>query len=300
MLVLKPIRHDTLWGGSRITNYTGIAGNSIGHLYSLFCRREMSNEILNGQFAGKTMNESFPLWKHEVGMGEYSYFPLTLALTEADLNLSVQVHPNDIIANTIEGKSRGKRESWYFIEPPTDGYIINGCVCKSETEKENMINEGKYLEMCDKLNVVKGDYVFVEPGTLHSITAGSLVYEIEEGGDFTYRFYDYNRVDENGKRRELHIDKARKALDIRKKSVTRRYQGDMEIIEKTYATKMICERSRYKNNSDDLECFTLISGEAICDRIEVSSGMTVLLWPRECIDNANIELAFVARQRRDV
>lgn len=297
MLVLKTIVHETIWGGHRVYKMANVKGNMIGHLYSVFCREGMSNEILNGQHAGKTINEIFPLFKESVGMGKYMFFPITIALTDAGENLSVQVHPNDEVANIIEHKAHGKRESWYFLEAPKEGSIINGCTCKTLEERDKLIDDGRYLEIVDYLKVCAGDYVFVEPGTLHSITAGSLVYEIEEGADYTYRFYDYDRKDINGNLRELHIEKARMALDISAKSKIKHYTKNEEIVEKTYATKKIEYQCEYKNDTISLVCFTLVAGNAVCDGVPVSPGMSVILWPEEQISNAAIELAFVARMR---
>ena len=295
MLVLKTICHETIWGGPKISKIAGVKGDKIGHLYSLFCRDWISNTILNGRWKNKKLNDVFPFWKTEFGMNDCPYFPLTLALTEANENLSVQVHPVDKIARSIEHKARGKRESWYFIDAPTEGYIINGCTCRNTAEKVMMLRRRHYLEMSDKLNVKEGDYVFVEPGTLHSITSGSLVYEIEEGADYTYRFYDYNRLDDEGNPRELHIKKAEMTLDIHAKSVVKQYDGDREIVEKTYSTKKLSGIREYTNHSDTIECFTLVKGQAVCDGVKVTQGMTVILWPEESVKDADIELAFVAK-----
>lgn len=299
MLVLEPICHETIWGGPRIAKFADVSGQKVGHLYSVFCREGISNHILNGRWKGKLLNDVFPLWKADFQMEKYAFFPLTLALTEADEHLSIQVHPDDEAANVLEHKARGKRESWFFLEPPTDGFIYNGCICKNETEKERFIREKKYLDMADRLAVEKGDYVFVEPGTLHAITAGSLVYEIEEGADFTYRFYDFDRVDADGNRRELHIEKANTALNISKKSVTKRY-GTGWIEEATYATRKLDQITEYQNRSAAIECFTLIRGQAICEGVRLTPGMTVVLWPQESIYNAEVRLAFVSKLREGI
>ena len=161
-----------------------------------------------------------------------------------------------------------------------------------------MIAQGQFMAMADTLPVKVGDYVFVEPGTLHAITAGSLVYEIEEGADFTYRFYDYDRTDAQGNKRELHIDKATRALDIHLKSQVRHYDGQ-EIQEKTYSTKLINATAAYTNESGTLECFTLVQGALKCDGIEVAPGSTVLLWPGETLDTQQIELAFVSKMKEE-
>lgn len=298
MLILKRIVHTTIWGGPKISTLAGVEGDHIGHLYSLYCRKGISNEILNGQWKGQYLNEVFPLFKHEVGLSRYEYFPLTLALTEAHENLSIQVHPTDAIASALEHQSRGKRESWYFIDAPVSGTIINGCTCRSKAQETEMIEQGRFMEMADTLPVKQGDYVFVEPGTLHAITAGSLVFEIEEGSDFTYRFYDYDRTDAQGNKRELHIEKATATLDIGLKSVVKRYKGE-EITEKTYSTKIINKTALYKNESGSIECFTLVRGHLHASGIDIAPGSTILLWHGETLDTSLVELAFVSKTRED-
>lgn len=291
MLLLKPIPHETIWGGPKIERYTGVAGERIGHLYSLYCREDISNEILNGPWRGRTLNQVFPLFRDEFGMGDCERFPLTLALTEADQNLSIQVHPDDAMAKRLSPGSRGKRESWYFIEAPDSGSIINGCTCRTAEEEHTMIREQRFLKMADTLEVKPGDYVFVEPGTLHAITAGSLVYEIEEGSDTTYRFFDYNRLGPDGKPRELHIDRATEALDIHLKSTALPYPADGEIQEKTYSTRLITNQPSYANRSATVECFTFIMGSMPT----IAPGSTIILWPGETLATDTVTLAIVAR-----
>ena len=294
MLLLKRIVHNTIWGGPKISRLAGVKGDSIGHLYSLYCRNNVSNEILNGEWRGRLLNDVFPLFKDEMGMNCYEYFPLTLALTEARENLSIQVHPNDEAANALEHSARGKRESWYFIDAPLSGTIINGCTCRDKAQEAQMIANGQFMEMADTLPVDKGDYVFVEPGTLHAITAGSLVFEIEEGSDFTYRFYDYDRVDSQGNKRELHVEKATSCLDIGLKSTVKAYNGQ-EIVEKTYTTRLIKNLDDYTNESNTIECFTFVEGNMSCDGLDVAPGSTILMWPGEILSVKNVELAFVSR-----
>lgn len=297
MLILKRIIHNTIWGGPKISQLTGVEGDQIGHLYSLYCREGISNEILNGEWKGKCLNEVFPLFKNDFGMSQYEFFPLTLALTEAHDNLSIQVHPTDQMAQAMKPGARGKRESWYFIDPPTSGTIIDGCTCSSAEQERQMIAEQRFMEMADTLAVKAGDYVFVEPGTLHAITAGSLVFEIEEGSDYTYRFYDYDRTDANGNKRELHVDQATEALNIDLKSRPKTYAQSGEIKEKTYSTKLINGTATYKNETNLLECFTFVKGALSAHNMEVAQGSTIVLWPGEQLDVSKVQLAFVSKMR---
>ena len=89
MLLLKRIVHNTIWGGPKISHLADVKGDNIGHLYSLYCRKNVSNEILNGKWCGRFLNDVFPLFRDKMGMNGYDYFPLTLALTEARENLSI-------------------------------------------------------------------------------------------------------------------------------------------------------------------------------------------------------------------
>ncbi len=292
MIVLDTIVHETIWGGSRLSSFVTSGEQHIGHLYSVYGRDGVSNKILNGQWKGKFLNDVYPLFQADFGM-ETEFFPLTIALTEADEDLSIQVHPNDEAASLMENKARGKRESWYFLIAPASGRIVNGCKIKNADACKKAIADNQYDSVIDTIPIKAGDYVFVEPGTLHSISAGSLVYEIEEGADFTYRFYDYDRMDQNGNKRELHTAKALTALDCTLQS---KVTHDMKagIAEKTYATRKLENVTAYRNESGHMECFTVVYGSCVCDGVIVNHARSVLLWPDEVIGSMSVKLAFVA------
>lgn len=302
MYILKPIYHDTVWGGKRLLDLCDeYKGNRIAHLYSLYCRQGISNMVLNGYYKGMSFNQVFDELKNEWGMEEYVYFPLTLALVDAMKDLSIQVHPNHEIAYQLENEPYGKRESWYFIEAPSLGWIYNGCNIKNMDELEDAFDKNEIGPKCfDKLEVKKGDYVYCSPGTIHALTAGSLVYEIEEGSDYTYRIYDYNRKDSEGNTRELHLDKAMKALNPENRSQVRHYKENEGIFEVTYETRKYENIDEYINTSSEVECFTIIKGECICDSIFCHGGMTIVLLPGESISGPKLKLCIVAKLRRNV
>ncbi len=282
MLVLEPIVHETIWGGPRLTPLTTTGETQIGHLYSVYARKDFSNKILNGVYAGKTLQEVRP------------DFPLTIALTEADKDLSLQVHPDDAAAHKLEHLARGKRESWYFLEAPESGKLVNGCCLKDMEAIRAHVAENDYEGVLDYLPVTVGDYVFVEPGTLHAISAGSLVYEIEQGADCTYRFYDYDRVDAQGKKRELHTEKALTCLHPELKSVVKRYQEGSPIVEATYATQFHHGLHGYENKYDQDVCFTLLKGHGKAEEVGLRLGMTVILASGEKISELEAQEAMTA------
>lgn len=293
MLILKTITHETIWGGEKLIPYSDGSTKKVGHLYSLVSNGEMESVILNGEYKGQTFKSFFEQNKSKFNLDNYAEFPFVIAIVEAKDDLSIQVHPDDIVAKKIENRPLGKNESWYFIEAPTSGLLYNGCKCTSLKELKEKINTSRINEALDYLPVKKGEYVYVEAGTLHAMSAGSLVYEIEENCNLTYRFFDFNRKDSTGKGRELHLDKALKAINVALKSEVKTYNNG-EINERLYSTKLFDNSDKYKNTSNTLECLTILKGIINWDGNSLQLGTTIVLEPNEEIPTDNVKF-LVAR-----
>ena len=144
---------------------------------------------------------------------KFTDFPLMIKLIDAKENLSVQVHPDDDFARRVEGKS-GKSEMWYVLSAVPGACLY--CGFKREISKEEILSrlgDGSVLEVLARKYVKKGDVFFIPPGTVHSIGGGVMVAEIQQNSNVTYRLYDYDRLDRNGGRRELHIEKGMAVLN---------------------------------------------------------------------------------------
>lgn len=278
MMVLEPIPAETIWGGERLFPYVRHEGlKNIGQLYTVQCRKQKSNRILNGPWAGKCLYDYYRTRKQALGLS-YDEYPLLIALVDAKQDLSVQVHPDDRCAARLERSPFGKTESWYFLEEPDCGKIVDGCLCRNKEELKQLAGEGRFPEIIDDLSVKKGDYVFVDAGTLHALGAGSLVYEIQENVDFTYRFYDYGRRDSCGNERPLHLGKAMEAVKPGLKSAVRRYSG--EIAEMKYRT-LLLEGTTFENTWNTWAFVTVLDGQIQVDGIAAERGTSVLLEPGE-------------------
>lgn len=297
MLILKSIVHETIWGGSKLTAYTESGCYKIGHLYGIFCNPEMSNEILNGPYRGQRLNDYFVKVKSKYGLEKYPYFPLIIALVDASDYLSIQVHPGDQDALVLSSDLvEGKNESWYFLEAPTQGFIYDGCCCNTMEELKDAINSDKMEMITDKLKVRQGDYVYIQAGTLHAMGKGALVYEIEENAGATYRFYDFNRIDTNGKKRALQIPEAFYSININNKSRVEQY-GKVPIEERKYRTQLFDNIDLYQNKSGTLQALTVLDGEMILDGIKVTKGMTILLEPSDSISCCGINQFMIAEPK---
>lgn len=295
MLILKTVAHETVWGGERLLPYSDRSAGKIGHLYSLCCEEGMETTIRNGPCQGQAFGTWFLEHREQFGLGCYEEFPLVIALVEACDNLSIQVHPDDRISGEEEDAPYGKNESWFFLDAPEKGTIYNGCLVKDCQEVKRRLEAGELMSVVDELPVNAGDYVYVEAGTMHALTAGAFLYEIEENSPWTYRLYDYDRVDGNGNKRELHVDKALKALKPWLKSKAVR-MGEECREERRYLLRKLENMSEYVNESLTLECVTLLEGSYEAEGQTVTVGTTVVLMPGEKIEG-RLVLAMVARPK---
>ena len=288
MQILKPIVHETIWGGTKLTPFSGGNCTKIGHLYSAIDTEEFRNEIIWGSAKGKNLHQWFEENKAKYGLEKYPELPILMALVEADDNLSIQVHPNDEMAQKLESKPFGKNESFYTLEAPLCGKMYNGCKAESVEEMKNKIAEGKIAETLDMMPCEAGDYTYVVGGTLHAATAGSLHFEIEENCEKTYRFYDFDRIDKNGQKRPLQLEKALACLDVTKKSTSRKY-GDEPIEERMYSTQLIKNKQEYVNKGVMFAFAVMLKGEKNINGIKILPGTAILLEPDEAIDVSNTE-----------
>ena len=162
----------------------------------------------NGEFAGQTLIE---LWDEQpalFGNHETEVFPLLTKILDANTNLSVQVHPDDAYANLHENGELGKTECWYIIDCEEDAEIIFGHNAKTKAEFTELIEKGEWSRLLRKVKIKPGDFFYVPSGTIHALGQGTVVLETQQSSDATYRLYDYDRVDQKGQLRELHIDKS--------------------------------------------------------------------------------------------
>lgn len=216
ILKLKPSCKDYLWGGHRLIDEYGkeYDGNILAETWELSCHSDGSSVIANGVHAGKTLQQYIDeQGKDVLGINcrHFSDFPILIKFIDANDNLSIQVHPDNHYALKNEGQY-GKSEMWYVMDAGKDAFLYYG-FCKeiSKEEFEKRIQEDTLLEVLNKVSVQKGDVFFIEAGTMHAIGKDILIAEIQQNSNVTYRAYDYGRVGKDGKKRELHIEKA---LDV--------------------------------------------------------------------------------------
>lgn len=213
ILKLKPSCKNYLWGGRRLADEYGIEYEEdiLAEAWELSCHPDGPSYISNGKYAGMTLEEFIEAEGKEV-LGSHCRrfrdFPILIKFIDAKQNLSIQVHPNNRYALKNEGQY-GKTEMWYIMDAKPGAFLYYGF--KTEVSKEEFakrIEEDSLLEVLNAVPVQKGDVLFIESGTIHAIGEGILIAEIQQNSNVTYRVYDYGRVGKDGKKRDLHIEKA--------------------------------------------------------------------------------------------
>ncbi|MGN0406077.1 MAG: type I phosphomannose isomerase catalytic subunit [Bariatricus sp.] len=213
ILKLKPSCKDYLWGGSRLKEEYGVEydGDVLAEAWELSCHPDGPSYIMNGTYAGKTLQQYIDIEGKEV-LGthcrRFRDFPILTKFIDAKDNLSIQVHPDNRYALKNEGQY-GKTEMWYVMDAGKNAFLYYGF--KREVSKEEFarrIQEDTLLEVLNAVPVQKGDVLFIESGTIHAIGKDILIAEIQQNSNVTYRVYDYGRVGKDGKKRDLHIEKA--------------------------------------------------------------------------------------------
>lgn len=217
-LKFKPIYKQMLWGGNRLKMLfnRSIPGEDTGESWDLSCHRSGMSEVSNGEFAGRTIGELLERYPREIyGKKPLAkQFPLLVKLIDANDNLSVQVHPNDANADRAKGES-GKTEAWYILSAEPGAQLIFGLNDGITKERFTELVANDSVEQALRLVPVKtGDIISVPAGVVHALTSGVVVAEVQQSSDTTYRIFDYNRVDAQGKSRELHVDAALRVIDF--------------------------------------------------------------------------------------
>lgn len=216
-LKFGPIYKERIWGGKLLREVFGREtprGKRIGESWELADLPQDKSKIINGELAGLTLAEAIIKYPEQItGSGIFSLpVPLLIKFLDCGDCLSVQVHPDKETCQRM-GKGDFKTECWYIIKATPGAVIYKGMKQGVTKEKfERAIKDGTVDRMLNKVEVKAGECHYLPAGTAHAIGAGLLIAEIQTPSDTTYRIFDWNRVDEKGKARPLHIEEAMESI----------------------------------------------------------------------------------------
>jgi len=300
--LLCPAGKDYLWGGSRLKDdfSKNIDMFPLAETWECSTHPDGISTVASGEHKGRLLSDV--LQEHPEYLGthlkEGNGLPILIKLIDAEKDLSVQVHPWDEYALEYEDGQNGKTEMWYILDAVEDAKIIYGFhhdvdrrIIRGSVENGTIEN---YLQ---KITIHKNDVFFIEPGTIHAIGAGTLIAEIQESSNLTYRMYDYNRTDRDGKKRPLHIDKALDVLNTKGRTEPRQPMRVLKFYN-GYATDFLCrckyfqverillntETSRsmaeFKSRGNSFEVFLCVEG---CGILICEDGQVLNFYKGACI-----------------
>ena len=292
-LKFEPILKQTLWGGEKIIPFKHLNEtlSNVGESWEVSAVEGSESVVANGPEKGMTLPEMVRRYKEEL-VGEANYarfgekFPLLIKFIDAKLDLSIQVHPDDALAKKRHN-SFGKNEMWYVISADPGAKLISG-FSQEITPKEykERVHDGTFAEVLQSCAIQPGDVFYVPAGRVHGIGAGAFVAEIQQTSDITYRIYDYNRKDKNGKTRELHTAQAVDAINFADvqddfRTAYDRVQNEpVEVVACPYFTTSVYDMTE----------------EITCDYSELDSFVIFICVEGSCrlTDNENNEIALQA------
>lgn len=242
-----PVLKERIWGGQKLKKY-------------------------NKSFEAANIGESWETDK--------DHMPVLIKLIDANDILSVQVHPNDALAWELEGLKKGKTEAWVILDCDEDAELVAGIKQGTTlSQLEQAIETGTIQEYLNIKKVKRGDCIYIPAGTVHSLGKGLVVYEVQQPSDLTYRLYDWDRIDEMGKSRDLHIHKALKSIDygMIDVKVSNLYdlniqlQQEFVVFQSEYFVTSYLhleENEKYSYQINNFAALTIISGSILIDNQE--------------------------------
>lgn len=288
VLFFKPIPRPAIWGHTLIKEYFGYDDfpEGIGQSWAFSAQKNASTECISEPYKGKTLLE---LWNdHQELFGHPGEdFPVIISLVAPEDDLSIQVHPTQEIAERL-GYKTGKNEAWYFIDSKENAQIVYGHRAVSEEDLyNNYINKDKWEDLIKHLDVHTGDFVYLPAGLLHALKKGSIVYEIQQSTDVTYRFYDYHRKDTQGHERELHLKQAIECLSYDQSKMENHIEPVIKELEHGKETVFISNDSftvtrleiegTNKVLYDNYQLATVVKGTGSVDNKEIKLGDSFLI-----------------------
>lgn len=293
-LILERRLDSRIWGGDQLGPWLGLADAppKLAESWQVY----EHNRICGGPFAGQTLAEVVAEYGAAL-VGSRSFerygaeFPLLAKFIDAAENLSVQVHPDDEYAHRVEAASgfHGKTEAWYILRAAPGAEIIHGLSRPGDRATfAAAVENGALMDLLRRVQVKAGDTIFVPAGTVHAINAGILLFEIQQKSDLTYRVYDYDRLDEQGRPRELHLQQALDVINYGPPPQDARPQplaeGRTLLVECPYFAMERWDLSAARDLATEPESFellTVIEGSADLvwgeTRYRLQTGMSIVL-----------------------
>ena len=275
ILRMNPVFKEMIWGGTKLKDIYGyeIPSDHTGECWAISAHKNGDCTIADGEYKGKTLSWLFENHRELFGNIEGDQFPLLVKIIDAKNDLSVQVHPDDVYAKEHENSS-GKTECWFVLQADEETKMVMGHHAKTKDEFVKAIENDDYDNLLNSFKIKAGDFFYVPSGTMHAIGPGILILETQQSSDTTYRVYDFDRRDDQGNQRELHIQQSLEVLNLGEP------QNSVPSTVKTMQLEMTCLTSNafftvYKWKFSGLVDFKQSAPYLLCSVLSGNGTLTV-------------------------
>ncbi len=283
MYIVTPITMETLWGDERLHAYQGDpSSKTIGCVYTVSGIESINCGIQN-DLGKTTLMEAVNQNPAAFGLLAGEEYPLIIAFDSCAQDVSFQIHPTDAYAKEQLHLPYGKSEAWYFIEKPTHGWVYGENVTGCKKAVEEALQKKDFHDVMGHIPVENEDIVYIRCGTMHALTKGSLIYEIQQSTNITYRLYDYERKDKYGHTRPIHTKEALENLDSSLKVEKQRLSIGASFDQREFSLQHIQLSNSYTNTHSLAAAISVVSGNLIIEGTTISMGGSVLVMPKETI-----------------
>lgn len=289
IIELVPVFKEKIWGGRKLETEFGyeIPAGPVGECWAISAHPAGDDEIASGEYAGRTLSWLWDEHRELFGNCEGDRFPLLVKIIDAKDDLSIQVHPDDDYAAEHENGSLGKKECWYVLSAEPGQTIVVGQRAHSREEFAQMVEEGRWSELLNEIPIKAGDFFQIDPGTVHAIKGGTVILESQQSSDVTYRVYDYDRKQDDGTLRPLHMQQALDVIDFDCAPLT---SGEVELAgpvttleqNECYTVDLVrvgedgCPAELAVETPHPFTCISVIEGEGVVNGREVKKGTHLL------------------------
>lgn len=289
IIELVPVFKEKIWGGRKLETEFGyeIPAGPVGECWAISAHPAGDDEIASGEYAGRTLSWLWDEHRELFGNCEGDRFPLLVKIIDAKDDLSIQVHPDNDYAAEHEDGSLGKKECWYVLSAEPGQTIVVGQRAHSREEFAQMVEEGRWSELLNEIPIKAGDFFQIDPGTVHAIKGGTVILESQQSSDVTYRVYDYDRKQDDGTLRPLHMQQALDVIDFDRAPLTSgevELSGPVTTLEQNecYTVDLVrvgedgCPAELAVETPHPFTCISVIEGEGVVNGREVKKGTHLL------------------------
>jgi len=303
-LKFEPILKEIIWGGDEICRFKNLhpQRSGIGESWEVSHVKNNVSVVAEGELKGKSIEELIETYREKL-LGQKvidrfgTTFPLLIKFIDAHESLSVQVHPDDLLAKKRHN-SFGKTEMWYVIQAAPGAFLYSGFAQPiTPDDYVRSLEDDTFINYLQRHEVKSGDVFFLPAGRVHAIGAGCFIAEIQQTSDITYRIYDYNRRDVNGNPRELHTELAKDAIDYKiypdyKLDYIPGQQPVQSLVSCSYFTTNLIEGGKgdtiQTTHPDSFYTYICLEGNAgLTDSngysVEIRQGETILVPAENCL-----------------